>query len=363
MEHRTGSTPGESNASPASNWRLVINGKSLSAWATGVQRVVAQVSEGLTARLRSRCIIRKPKRLVHPWLGPLYRLAWEEIYLPRTLRSGDVLWNPANIGPVVRRPSVVTVYDLAVFDVPHGFRSTFTFLYRKQMPRVMDASSLIVTISEFTAKRIASYWPQHSRKTRVVKPGVDVDFFVPGQASEPPYVLYVGSMDPRKNLKSLLDAFAQLTSEYRHLECVVVGATLPHFRKMALSRPAEDVMKRVRWLGFVPDSDLVSLYQGALATVLPSRYEGFGLPALESMSCGVPAIVDRRTALPEVVGDSGVLVDGDSPRDVARGIRSLCRDPSYRAELAGRARVRAKNMSWEKTVEGMVSAFEEAAVR
>src|SRR2546427_1903054 len=120
-------------------------------------------------------------------------------------------------------------------------------------------------------------------------------------------------------------------------------------------------MKRKMWRGFSPYHDLVSLYQGALATVLPSRYEGFGLPALESMSCGVPAVVDDRTALTEVVGDSGVLVDGDNPRDVARGIKRLFQDPPYRAELAARARVRARSMPWDKTVDGMVSAFEEAA--
>jgi glycosyltransferase involved in cell wall biosynthesis len=159
------------------------------------------------------------------------------------------------------------------------------------------------------------------------------------------YLLFVGSLQPRKNLSGLMAAMERLNRRFPDLALAVCGAGDAAFRGEALSQGNP----RVRWLSYVPEEDLPGLYSGAEACVLPSWYEGFGLPLLEAMACGCPAAAACAGALPEVVGEAGVLFDPASPDDIAQKLAGLLTDAELREELHRRGLERAGQFSWQRS--------------
>ena len=163
----------------------------------------------------------------------------------------------------------------------------------------------------------------------------------------PPYLLFVGNIQPRKNLRGLLDAFALLKRRERipH-RLVVVGRKAWLYAGVFAQVRELDVESDVRFISYVPDADLPALYSGADALVYPSLCEGFGLPPLEAMRCGTPALVSDRPAFPEVLGDAALMVDPTQPEDIATGILAVLHDPDLRRKLVARGGERARRYRW-----------------
>jgi glycosyltransferase involved in cell wall biosynthesis len=241
----------------------------------------------------------------------------------------------------------LALHDLSWLEHPEWFAPAFSLWYHCLLPRLVRRVARIVTPSEWVRGRILRRFPVAPQKVTVAPAGVDRERFHP-QLSPPGrlparYVLFVGSLQPRKNLGILVEAWKEVARRFPDtwLLLAVVGGR--NFRRAAL--PAE--VERVGFLGYVSEAGLPGLYAGALACVLPSLVEGFGLPALEAMACGAPVIVSRAGALPEVVGEAGLFFDPTRPEELAGALRRCLDDPDLRAWLAGLGLARAEAFEWQ----------------
>lgn len=296
---------------------------------------------------------------------------WQQLRLPPRLRRGDVdlLWSPITILPLVLPvPAVVTVHDLTTVLLPESHRLKVKWSVFPFLQRTLEAARRIVTDSRATADDVGRHFPGVRAKLRVVPLGVDPEF-----APAPPdavaairtalgcpdgYVLYAGTIEPRKNLALLLDAWEAL-GPTRRLPLLLAGGYGWH--SDALVRRARALAPAgVRLLGRVDQAHLVELFQGASAFVYPSLYEGFGLPPLEALACGVPTVVSNASSLPEVVGDAALVVDPADPHALAGALRRLLGDPGLRGELAARGPERAARFRWSDAAAAMDEVFAEA---
>jgi glycosyltransferase involved in cell wall biosynthesis len=288
----------------------------------GVERWARELRDRLGAR-----VLEPPPALAHR-AGH----AWEQLVLPRRAR-GDVLVNPANLAPVAYRRNVVVIHDAAPLREPSWYSPLYARWQRFVLPRIARGALRVVTVSEFSAGELRELL---GVEAAVVPGGVDRERFVPGERSATPYVLALGSQTARKNLAALAETERRLGD--RGVELWVAGGDRPQFRGEPLpGRP----------LGHVPDDALPGLYAGALAFVLPSLYEGFGLPCLEAMACGTPIVASSTTALPETCGDAALLADPGDPAAIADAVLSAIDDGGA---LRERGLARAAEFSWDRTV-------------
>jgi len=191
----------------------------------------------------------------------------------------------------------------------------------------------------------------------VAVPEAAAPWFGPVEPKVPdgaPYFLFVGTLEPRKNLPALLDAWREVRQSHP-VDLVLAGRKRADFPEF----PGSNGETGLRWIGEVPDGALAELYSGALALVYPSLYEGFGLPVLEAMQCGSPVIASR--AVEETAGDAAVYA-GDA-REMAEAMRVLCRDSERVAELRGKSLARARQFTWERTARGTYEVYREARRR
>lgn len=275
---------------------------------TGVQRFATEVS----------CVFAEdPEIDSHEILpgrssGGMWGHAWEQFVLPQSVKD-TVLFSPANTGPLSVSRQLVVIHDAAVWDQPEGFTSRFRTLYQWLLPRLAKRCR-VATVSHFSRTRLAHHLRLSEEAIPVFGNAVS-PLFQPaatGTAAEKPYVLCVGSLDPRKNFPRLIEAWNQLCergSVSEDAELRIAGSANPRaFNDLGL--PASN--SRVRWLGAVNDAELVALYQNARAFVFPSLYEGFGIPPLEAMACGCPVVLSNVSSLPEVGGEPFDVDDPDS---------------------------------------------------
>jgi glycosyltransferase involved in cell wall biosynthesis len=326
---------------------VLVNTRPLSRRLTGVERYTQQISTRFSERVH---FIRPP--YAQGFLGHL----WEQIWLANRVGRRDILWSPANTGPLSVSSQVVTIHDLSVIDHPEWFDKRFSAWYRFLLPRLSARSRLVITDSNYSKIRIMQAFRISENKICVIPCGVDTNFFRPRTHLEQAavrrkyglsdaYLLFTGSLERRKNLGRLICAFSKIEAAFAPLRLAIVGASGAAFRKLELA----EMTSSVQWLGYVDDRDLPAIYSGAKAFILPSIYEGFGLTLLEAMACGVPVIAARSTSLPGVVGDAGLLVDPFSEEDIARAISSLLGDEDLRKSLIRQGLRRAQSFSWDRT--------------
>ncbi|GIV97635.1 MAG: glycosyl transferase family 1 [Herpetosiphonaceae bacterium] len=302
---------------------------------------------GLNFRLRR---IPLPRLWTHLRLGPELRL-----------HPPDLAFIPAHVIPALPpRRSVVTIHDLGYLYFPEAHPAAQRLYLRISTRWSAFASSHIIADSQATRNDLIRYCGTPSGKITVVPLGVSPRFAPRPEEEylavarhyglEPPYLLYVGTIQPRKNLVRLIEAYAQALRQRRDLPVLALGGKRGWLTE-SIERRAEElnIAGRVRFLGYVDDQHLPALLSGALAFLLPSLYEGFGLPALEAMACGTPVLASSTSSLPEVVGDAALLVDPTDPAAIAEAILRLCGDTGLRAELAARGIERARLFSWRRT--------------
>jgi glycosyltransferase involved in cell wall biosynthesis len=270
-------------------------------------------------------------------------LMWYLRSLPRkAARDGvDVLHCHGHRGPTRSRvPLVVTLHDLAVLRHPETFNRWTRWYSRRFLPRIVEAAARVIAVSSFTAAEGAELLGLDPDKVRVVPHGVEEPFRPGGSAATGSYALAVGTVEPRKNLQRAIEAATGAGIELR-----VVG-------------PEGWGDVGVQSLGYVPDDVLAALYRGAECLVYPSLYEGFGLPVLEAMACGTPVVTSRGTATEEVAGGAAVLVDPLDISAIAEGIRAAI---ARRDELVPAGIARAREFTWERAADEIVSVWKELA--
>lgn len=315
---------------------------------TGMERYAYEVSSRLKERIREI----RPERALR---GPAGHL-WEQCCLP-ALASGSLLWSPNNTGPVIKRRQVCTIHDIIPIDHPEWFSRSFAAWYRWLLPTLARSVQHLIAVSEFTRSRVIDAFGVKPEKVSVVLNGIGPEF-TPRTEEQidqvrirlglptGPYVLCVGSIEPRKNLPRLLAAWTQVQRKYPDLQLVVTGLNKGGsnvFRAV----PIDKIPSGVFFTGYVDDADLPALYSGAAIFVYPSLYEGFGLPPVEAMACGTPVITSKGTSLSEVVGTAAFLVDPENPESIADGILRVAASDSLRAEMRRTGLARAQRFNWD----------------
>jgi glycosyltransferase involved in cell wall biosynthesis len=298
--------------------------------------------------------------------GHLRRLLWVQTGLRTRVRWANprVLLNLMPEGLLAPGlPQVTTVHDLLPLLYPSEYPRQ-QYYFRHYVPAVLRASRAIIVISESTRRDVLRFYGVDPEKIHVVLSGYDAQRFVPeGPAVPPgpePYLLYVGNVMPHKNLGRLVEAFALVAPRFG-VRLVLRGWGRPrHVQALQERITTLGLERQIDWRPYATDQEVVALYQGARALVLPSLHEGFGLTALEAMACGTPVVAAEVSSIPEVVGDAGVLVDPLDPESIAAGLcRILTEDGLYK-DLRQRGLERAGQFSWEATARAVQQAIARA---
>ena len=333
--------------------KIKLNGRFYShTHPTGMQRYALE----MVSRVGGGLEIVRPGPSLKGGMGHL----WEQAYLPVAARK-SLLWSPNNTGPVAVSRQVVTIHDLIPLDHPEWFSPRFVALYRWLLPRLVHKAQHLVAISEFTRLRLIEGLRVDSSKITVIPNGVDKAFRpqTPERINQvrkalnlgdKPYVLCVGSVEPRKNLKGLLAAWAQLPFNIRK-EYNLVLAGKSGRKEVFGDAGLDHVPEGAMFTGYVAQEDLPPLYSGAAVFAYPSLYEGFGLPPLEAMASGVPVVTSNNSSIPEVVGDAGVLVDPSDTQSIAEGLFRLMSREDLRKDYSRRGIERAASLSWDVSAE------------
>jgi glycosyltransferase involved in cell wall biosynthesis len=270
-------------------------------------------------------------------------LWWYPVRLS-ALRSQDVLHCTTYYGPLRPSiPTVVTVHDLAVLRHPEAFPRWTRAYVPLVVPRVLRAAARIIAVSEFTASELETLLHIPRSRIVVVPNAADETFTSDGPAAEGEYVLAVGTLEPRKNLERAIEAAQRVGLPLR-----IAGA--PGWGGVEA--------RGATWLGEVDDAELARQYRGAQCVVYPSLYEGFGIPVLEAMACGVPVVTSAGGATEEVAGGAAVLVD---PLDVDAITAGIDEAIARRDELRLRGLARAREFSWAESAGRTLDVYREAA--
>ncbi len=262
---------------------------------------------------------------------------------------------------------VVTIHDLILIKFPLSASSAATshhpiihkikyFAYRRIISLAMRRAKKIITISEYVKKDIISYLHILPEKIHVIYEAGDATHICDTSVSLPvsvkkPYILYTGNAYPHKNIEGLLQAFLQLSSDKTPIYPILCGQEDFFFQQVVARIRELNMTRYVQHLGFVPESTLCQLYRHAVACVIPSFEEGFGLPALEAMAHNTPVIVSDSTCFQEILSDAALYVDPASPRAIADAIRNLMCDGTLQNRLRERGRLCSLRYSWNRTAQ------------
>ena len=291
---------------------------------------------------------RLPRLWTHLRLGPT---SWRA--------RPHVLFVPAHVVPLLHPPTVVTIHDVGY----RAFPETHTARRRLELELTtrwsLRAARHVITISHATKRDLINWYGADPNRITVTHLGCSSIFTPPADPQvvaavtahyglgQRPYLLYIGTVQPRKNLSRVIDALALTIAAGYDLDLVIAG------KRGWLSEPIErragelGIANRVHFTGFVADADLPALLAGALAFVFPSLYEGFGMPVVEAMACGTPVITSTSSSLPEIAGDAALLVDPLDTNAIAAAIMRLSDDQDLRATLRQRGLARAHLFNWE----------------
>lgn len=341
---------------------------------TGVARYIARLAAALPPAMGAADDLVLLGQPAPAGERPAQRAVWEQTALPRAVRRHqlDLLHGPVNVLPVAARCAmVVTIHDLAFLRLPDVVPAARRHYLAAMTKMAVRRASRIVTVSEHAKADIVELLGVPPDRVIVTPLGVDARFrpapeqtktaFFAHHGLQRPYILTVGTLEPRKNLPALLRAFGQIASQTDH-DLVLVGPD--GWLNTEIDRTFSDlpapVRERVRFVGFVADEDMPAWYSAASLMVYPSLYEGFGLPVLESMACGTPVVTSNRSSLPEVA--AGAALTGD-PTDLdwlGAAIIRILSDATLAANLARAGQERAHSFTWERTARLTANAYREA---
>jgi len=345
-----------------------------------------QPEPGFERQAETRGVRLRTVPLTDEWLARL----WHRLRLPLPVEmiTGplDLFYSPDFVLPPTRRATrtLLTVHDLSFLRYPEAFVPSLLRYLERVVPRSVARADLVLADSAHTRCDLISLLDAPPERVQVLYSGVGARFRPgPGSASprppgrpapeergererlgvryglDPgPYVLSVGTLQPRKNYVRLMRAFSSLPATARGREPQLVIAGGRGWLYQDIFAEAEKHGDRVRILGFVDDADLPALYRNAALLALPSLYEGFGLPVLEAMSCGTPVVCSNASSLPEVAGDAALLVDPFDVDGWTRAIARVLEDVDLRRGMVARGLAQAARFTWERAARQLLAAFD-----
>ena len=371
--------------------RVALNGTSLLSPLTGIGQYTYQLAKGLStlpgieldifygSRWSRKLPNTAPPHVarIKAWITrtipnsyAVVRLVRQQRFSTGMKRNQSELYHEPNfLAFKSHSPTVITVHDLSWIRFPEAHPIDRVRSMNRFFEPVLRRATVILTDSLFVKQELIDVFGVRPELIVPIALGVE-PLFHPRPAESTAhvlgahglehgrYLLAVGTLEPRKNLKAALEAFAMLPDHVRRqFPLVVVG--IKGWHTSALERQLAPMVAsgEVRLLGYLPRDDLAKIIAGALTLVYPSIYEGFGLPPLEAMASGVPVITSNIASLPEVVGDTGVLVDPHDTESIARALLSLVQDPERRDSLSQAALAKSREFTWERCVDQTVAVY------
>lgn len=306
-----------------------------------------------------------------PTQRPLVRIFWEQVLQPAALRltSIDLLHALAFVAPLVTScPFVVTVYDLSFMRFPEAFRPFNRWYLRTFTAQSVRRAAAVITISNSTRRDVIELLGADPAKVRTVYCGVD-EAFRPRPAAEielfrakhslpDPFILFVGTLEPRKNIDGLIRAYAHWRQqESQAPPLVIAGGKGWYYQTIFELVEALDLAGSIYFPGYLPQAELPLWYNAADLLVYPSHFEGFGLPVLEAMACGTPVITSTAASLPEVAGAAARLVEPEDTAALARALTDVMSRPDLRLDMRAQGLRQAARFSWDKSVRETVEIY------
>lgn len=314
-------------------------------------------------------------RVVRAPLNERYMVAlWQRARVPLPVEiftgASDVFYSPDFVLPPTRaKRKILTVHDLSFKRHPETAVPNLKWYLEGAVPRAVQRADLILADSNATRRDLIELFAAPAARVRILYSGCDPCFRRVTDAAElervrrayglyKPFILNVGTIEPRKNLARLIQAFSQL-KQRRELDLVIAGGRGWMYDEIYQAPEKFRVSAQVRFIGFTPDEDLPALYSLAELFAYPSLYEGFGLPVLEALACGAAVVTANNSSLPEVAGDAALLVDARDVDALAWAMSRLLDDAPWRATLQRKALAQAKKFSWTASAAELQRAFVE----
>jgi glycosyltransferase involved in cell wall biosynthesis len=371
--------------------KVGLNATSLLSPLTGIGQYTYQLAKGLqkfndlelnmfyangwSTEVRDKPIkqIRNIKLLVKKFIPKTYeisRMIQQSYFNERSFEKVKGIYHEPNfLAFNYTGPLVLTVHDLSWIRYPEMHPADRVRNMNKHFQKSMERASMIITDSQAIKDEVMEMFGVADERIKSIPLGVEA-LFRPLNAletqlvlqlhglSHQKYILAVGTLEPRKNLSSVLLAYMQLPTDIRkHYPLVLVGMSGWHTSALEKQMAPLVAAGEIRLLGYLEREDLAVVIAGALTLVYPSIYEGFGLPPLEAMSCGVPVIASNVSSLPEVVGDSGLLVNPHDIDDIAKAIETMIAAPDIRTASAQKSLTRSAQFSWDNCVEQTMEIY------
>jgi glycosyltransferase involved in cell wall biosynthesis len=349
---------------------------------TGVEHYAAQVIKGLARLDHVNQYILYFRTKPQQWFYELpSNFKLKVLYFPKfwiqirlslemLLHPVDVLVILASALPLFHtRKAVITAHDIA-FEIFSGIYTGFNNYYQKFFARfAVWRATKILAVSDATKQDLIKIYKTNPSKISVTHLGVGSEFKpLPYESvqhvldkhslSYKKYILFLGTLQPRKNIIKLIDAYLKLKKDYRIEEKLVIGGGRGWLWEPIMEKIEEAKSSGVVYLDYISENERAPLYNGASVFCLVSNYEGFGLPPLEAMACGTPVVVSNISSLPEVVGDAGELVDPSSADSIAEGILKVLMDKNLQTEMSKKGIEQARKFTWEETARKTLEVLE-----
>ena len=271
-----------------------------------------------------------------------------------------------------RARNIVTIHDIGAAILEDNYASNhFKDMMKKRYENILQKkpANIVITVSEFTKKEIVKHYSYPEDKIRVIYHGIR-NIFTPKSEDNisltkdkyginTDYFIYVGSINIRKNIKRVIEAFKILTEKNKTITLVLAGDLSYGHEEILEKINKLNIGERVKIIGYLKNEELASLYSGAMALVFPSLYEGFGLPVIEAMACGTPVLTSNISSMPEIAGNAACLVNPEDVSDIAGNLINLAEDKNLRKALSEKGWERAKYFSWEKAAKDTLKVYSE----
>ena len=342
---------------------ILINGRFLSQQMTGVHRYAYEICCALHS-LGVHIKVLAPDKVLPQYQCPFEVINiggtgshwWEQITLPRYVKKhykGNRLLSLTGLSPISYQHNILTIHDVSYLVEPKWFSKTYYYLYKFLTPIAARKAEKIITVSEFSKRELIKYLHLPEHKIHIVHCGVRQWEKATGKIDDT-YILSVCSMDPRKNLKRLLDAFLKANISHK---LYLAGGTYAAFADNDMQRYRQN--DNIVFLGYVGDERLQTLYHSATAFVNVSLYEGFGIPNIEAMQQGTPLLLSDIPVYHEICGDAALYVNPNDTASISAGIRQIVEDPLLRARLTGEGDKQYQQFNWRSSAQRIIELYEQ----
>ena len=344
---------------------IIINVRFLTQQLTGVQRFAFEICKRLPKKIGNKKVVfvvpdeeiinkfDDDKELVI--IGRFKGQLWEQISLPAFLKKNNnpLLINFAGIAPVFYKHKIMVLHDLAFKHHKEWFNFYFRIAYNLFIPISIRNSKILVTVSEYVKEDIRKTYKLKKEKIKVIY-NAPSKKFINIESKRKKIILTVSSIDPRKNLKRIIEAFNSVESDYK---LIIVGKKHKTFSNLGLRE--ETLNDNIIFTGYLPDRELFKMYNNAEIFIYASLFEGFGIPPLEAQACGCACIVSNTTSLPEIYQNSVKYCDPYSVESIKNGMINLINDAEFRNQLSNKGLENVKLFTWEKSTKEFIKIIKE----